>query len=178
MDKHHPQFPHLFTPYPLGPCRLKNRLIALPVFTGYAFPDGRVSPQMIEHCARLSGSGVAMVVVANAAVADEGATSTYSLRADKDNYLRGLIRLAAVIHENGALACLQLNHGGRFARTRQPLLPSSIDGGNLAFNVAAPKDFMNFFPLEKRFGLTRSFLKSINTWRREMSHPPTANETH
>jgi 2,4-dienoyl-CoA reductase-like NADH-dependent reductase (Old Yellow Enzyme family)/nucleotide-binding universal stress UspA family protein len=155
----------IFSPFRLGPYQLKNRLIALPVYTGYAYPDGRVSSQIIEHYAKLAQSGVAMVVVANAAVASDGVTSNYSLRVDQDDYIPGLGRLARAIKQQGAIACLQLNHAGRFAKAKRPLLPSPTDSSNLAFNVEALKDFMNFFPLEKRFGLTRYFLKQANKWR-------------
>ena len=167
---HHPSaYPELFSPFRIGPYELKNRLVALPVYTGYALPDGRISPQLIAHYTRLAESGVSMVVVANAAVAADGITSTYNIRVDKDDYISGLSRLARVIKKDGALACLQLNHAGRFAKTAQPLLPAASDSNNLAFNVNALKDFMNFFPLEKRFGLTRYFLKQVNTWRQPMS---------
>jgi 2,4-dienoyl-CoA reductase-like NADH-dependent reductase (Old Yellow Enzyme family) len=59
----------LFTPFQLGSQTLKNRLVALPVFSGYALPDGRASELLIDHYTTLAHSGVAMVVVANAAVA-------------------------------------------------------------------------------------------------------------
>ena len=41
----------------IGSCRLKNRLVALPVFTGYAYPDGNVSPFLQAHYATLAASG-------------------------------------------------------------------------------------------------------------------------
>jgi 2,4-dienoyl-CoA reductase-like NADH-dependent reductase (Old Yellow Enzyme family) len=59
----------LFTSFRLGPYRLKNRLVALPVFGGYARPDGRASDWLIDHYAAFARSGVAMVIVANAAIA-------------------------------------------------------------------------------------------------------------
>jgi 2,4-dienoyl-CoA reductase (NADPH2) len=118
--------PTIFSPFRLGSQQLKNRLVALPVYTGYAYPDGRVSPQLIEHYKKLAQSGVAMVVVANAAVASDGATSTYNLRINKDEYIPGLTRLARAFKQNDAIACLQLNHAGRFAKTERPLLPSFI----------------------------------------------------
>jgi 2,4-dienoyl-CoA reductase-like NADH-dependent reductase (Old Yellow Enzyme family)/nucleotide-binding universal stress UspA family protein len=161
--------PTIFSPFQLGSQQLKNRLVALPVFTGYAYPDGRVSPQLIEHYTKLAHSGVAMVVVANAAVTADGVTSTYNLRVDRDEYIPGLARLAKAIKHHGAIACLQLNHAGRFAKTEQPLLPSPTDSSNLAFNIEALKDFMNFFPLESRFKLTRNFLRQAKHWRRAMT---------
>ncbi|UCF93843.1 MAG: universal stress protein [Desulfobacterales bacterium] len=162
-------FTNLFSILRIGSVELKNRLVALPVFTGYAYPDGRASPSLIEHYTQLAGTGVGMVVVANAAVAPDGVTSTYNLRADYDDYIPGLARLANAIQQQGARACLQLNHAGRFAKTDQPLLPAPVDGTNLAFNIAALREFMQFFPLEKRFQLTRYFLKQANAWRRPMS---------
>jgi 2,4-dienoyl-CoA reductase (NADPH2) len=159
----------IFSPIRIRRFQLKNRLVALPVYTGYAYPGGRVSPELIDHYCQLGRSGVAMVVVANAAVASDGVTSTYALRADRDEFISGLSRLAAAIKEQGALACLQLNHAGRFAKTDRPLLPSPLDSTNLVFNVAALKDFMNFFPLERRFALTRDFLKQASRWRHSMS---------
>jgi len=160
---------NIFSPFRIGEHQLKNRLVALPVYTGYAYPDGRVSPELIEHYGQLGRSGVTMVVVANAAVSPDGVTSTHALRVDRDEFTSGLSRLAEAIKKQGALACLQLNHAGRFAKTDRPLLPCPLDSNNLAFNVTALKDFMNFFPLEKRFALTRYFLKQANSWRRPMS---------
>jgi 2,4-dienoyl-CoA reductase (NADPH2) len=162
-------FPTLFSPFQVGPYQLKNRVIALPVFTGYAHTDGNVSALMLEHYTQLADSGVAMVVVANAAVTSDGVISTHNLRVDRDEFIPGLSKLAGSIKRRGALACLQLNHGGRFAKTNQPLLPSSTDSSNLTYNITSLKNFMNFFPLEKRFSLTGYFLKLFGTWRRAMT---------
>ena len=157
------------SPFALGPCRLKNRIVALPVYTGYAHPGGQVSSLLIDHYGRLAESGVSMVVVANAAVAIDGVVSDNTLRIDDDAFIPGLRRLARAIKKGGSFACVQLNHAGRFAKTQQPLLPSSVDKTNIAFNLASMKDFMNAFPLEKRFGLTRYVLRQLNTWRRAMT---------
>ena len=59
---------NLFSQTTIQGRRLKNRIVALPVFTGYALPDGRVSPLMIEHYQRLARSGAALVVVGVAVV--------------------------------------------------------------------------------------------------------------
>jgi 2,4-dienoyl-CoA reductase (NADPH2) len=162
-------YPALFEDFHTAGLRLSNRIVALPVYTGYARPDGTVSPMLIEHYTRLAQTGAAMVVVANVAVAAEGIVSRYNLRIDGEEFVPGLTLLAKTIRTHGAVACLQLNHAGRFARTDRPLLPSPIDRENLAFNVASLKHFMNFFPLEQRFPLTRYFLKMAGSWRRAVS---------
>ncbi|MFC1579602.1 universal stress protein [Thermodesulfobacteriota bacterium] len=158
----------LFSPFKLGACSLKNRLVALPVFTGYAHPGGWASSLLVNHYKKLAGSGVAMVVVANAAVSSDGIASRHNLRADNDEYIPGLVKIAEAIKGEGARACLQLNHAGRFAKTEQPLLPAPLDSEHLAFNIASLKHFMNFFPFEKRFALTRYFLQKMGTWRHGM----------
>ena len=94
---------------------MKNRLVALPVHTGFAHPDGSVSSWMIDCYARLAGSGASMVVVANTAVSRDGVVSRFNLRADKDEFTPGLASLATAIKQNGVIDCLQLNHAGRFA---------------------------------------------------------------
>lgn len=164
----------IHTPLHIGPCRLKNRLVALPVFTGYAFPDGRVSPLLLSHYSKLAASGVAMVVVANVAVSSDGVTSRYNLRIDADTFIPGLKALADAIRRQGALACIQLNHAGRFAKTSQPLLASPADASNIAYNISALKDFINSFPFEQRFGLTGFFIKQLASWHRAM----TAEQLH
>ena len=164
-----PRHQAVFAPLQVGPLTLANRLMALPVYTGYAYPDGMVSPMLVKHYARLGQSGVSVVVAANAAVAADGIGSTYNLRADHDRFIPGLARLAAAIKAGGAIACLQLNHTGRYAKTTHPLMPSRLDSDNLAFNINALKDFMNFFPFDKRFGLTRYFLKLFNSWKQPMT---------
>ena len=160
----------IHSPLTVGPHRLRNRLVALPVFTGYAYPDGRVSPPLLSHYTRLAASGAAMVVVANTAVSADGGTSMYNLRIDEDRFVHGLETLASTIHNEGALACLQLNHAGRFAKTERPLLASPMDTSNLGYNISSLKDFINAFPFELRLGLTRLLLKMFATWHRSATN--------
>ncbi len=159
----------IFTPYQIGRHTLKNRVVALPVFTGYALPNGQVSEFLIDHYSSLAATGVAMAVVANAAVSADGVASRHNLRADRDEFIPGLARLARAIRKNGALASLQLNHAGRFARTDRPLFPTALESSHLAFKISSLKEFMNFFPLERRFGLTQGFLQHLIAWNRPMT---------
>lgn len=159
----------LFSPIEIQDLKLKNRLFALPVFTGYGLPDSRVSPLMLEHYSRLSGSGAAVVVIPNVAVAENGRTSERSLLLDHDKHIEGLRRLVKVIKENDALACVQLNHGGRYAVTDHPLLPSAMDAVEIASNISILKSFMESFPFVKRFGLTAHVAKMTAGWMHQMT---------
>jgi len=159
----------LFNPIEIQGLTLKNRLFALPLFTGYGLPDSRVSPLMLEHYRRLGRSGAAVVAVPNVAVAENGRSSERSLLLDHDKYIEGLRRLAKVIKENDALACLQLNHAGRYAVTDRPLLPSAMDAAEIAKNISILKNFMESFPFVKRFGLTVHVAKMTAGWARQMT---------
>ena len=159
----------LFEPVVIGGCRSRNRIAALPVFTGYARPDGGVTPLLREHYWRLASSGAGLVVVANVSVAADGRTSPRTLRIDHDRFVPELAGLAATIQRRGALACIQLNHAGRFARTERPLLPAPFDAVHLDHDVAALKAFMHTFPFAERFGLTARFMQMHAKWRRGMT---------
>jgi 2,4-dienoyl-CoA reductase (NADPH2) len=68
------------------------------------------------------------VVVENATVDHPlGSGSNRTLRADTDANLEGLAHLAATIKGEGALAALQINHAGRFARVPEPVAPAAVE---------------------------------------------------
>jgi 2,4-dienoyl-CoA reductase-like NADH-dependent reductase (Old Yellow Enzyme family) len=60
-------YPFLFSSLKFSGYKTKNRLVALPVHTGFAYPDGHVSPLMVKWYTRMAKSGVGMVIVATAA---------------------------------------------------------------------------------------------------------------
>lgn len=122
-------YTHLFSSISIKGLTLKNRLIMAPLYLGYAGEGGSISEMLLEHYRLMARSGVAMVVVENATVDHPvGSGSNRTIRADTDDNLDGLKRLAAAIKQEGALACLQINHAGRFAQATQgPVAPSAVE---------------------------------------------------
>ena len=122
-------FSHLFSPFKVEGIELKNRLTMTPLFLGYAGEGGMVSPPLLDHYRLMAQSGVALVVVENASIEHPVASgSNRELRVDTDECMDGLARLARTIKDEGALACLQLNHAGRFAKVApQPVAPSAVE---------------------------------------------------
>ncbi len=120
--------PHLFSKITVGGKELKNRLTMAPLYLGYAGEGGTVSGLFIDHYRLMAKSGVGMVVVENATVDYPiGSGSNRTLRADTDENMEGLTRLANTIKEQGAVACQQINHAGRFAAIADPpLAPSAV----------------------------------------------------
>jgi NADPH2 dehydrogenase len=121
-------FAQLFSPCEIGGLRLRNRLTMAPLYLGYAGVEGAVTPGLLEHYALMARSGVALVVVENASVDHPVASGTLrELRADTDDAVEGLARLVQAIKSEGALACLQLHHGGRYSRAAAPPVgPSAV----------------------------------------------------
>lgn len=121
-------YPHLFSAIKIQDFTLKNRLIMAPLYLAWAGNDGLVSEALVEHYQLMAKSGVAMVVVENASVDHPlGSGSNRTLRIDTDEAIAGLARLAKTIKAEGALACLQINHAGRFAYADQDsVAPSAI----------------------------------------------------
>lgn len=122
-------YKNLFSEITIKGLTLKNRLIMAPLYLGYAGEGGTVSDMLLEHYRLMASSGVAMIVVENATVDHPvGSGSNRTLRADTDDNLDGLKQLASTIKQEGALACLQINHAGRFAHaTQEPLAPSAVN---------------------------------------------------
>lgn len=121
----------LFTPFPVGRLRLKNRIIMTPLHLGYASDEGAVTELMLAHYREMAASGAAVVVVEHTAVAPSGLASLSMLRADSDVFLDGLTSLSRAIHEAGTLAFLQLNHAGRYAHGNDRLAPSPVPIGDV-----------------------------------------------
>ncbi len=122
-------YENLFSTISIQNLTLKNRLTMAPLYLGYAGEGGTVSDMMIDHYRLMAKSGIAMVVVENSTVDHPtGSGSNRTLRADIDDNLDGLKRLAETIKGEGALACIQINHAGRFAQaTENKVAPSAVD---------------------------------------------------
>ncbi len=88
----------------------RNRLVVPPMVTWTASAEGLVSDYQLQHYA--SFKDVGMVVVEATAVSPEGRLAARQIGAFADEHLPGLTRLAKALHEQGALAAIQLHHAG------------------------------------------------------------------
>jgi len=120
------KYPLLFTPFRISNLTLKNRLTMAPMFRGYAHQDGTVSQTLIDSYRETARGGVSMIVVANAVVDRSGVMASRVTRVDQDCFIPGLAKLAKAIKSSGAVACLQINHAGRWAKVDKPLAPSAV----------------------------------------------------
>ncbi len=121
-------YTHLFSELRIADITLKNRLTMAPMYLGYAGEGGTVGSVLLDHYRLMAKSGVAMVVVENATIDHPtGSGSSRTIRVDTDNNAAGLTRLSSTIRQEGAVACLQINHAGRFAGASEPVAPSAVE---------------------------------------------------
>lgn len=112
------------SPRPLGPFNLRKPFVFLPFATGYADERGKVTPGMLRHYERMAASGVGLVVVEAAVL--RGSFSPWFFQACAEDHLPGLGCLVDAIHEQGALASLQICHPGRFSVNSSRFAPSAV----------------------------------------------------
>ncbi len=105
-----------FTPFALGPVRLRNRIVKPATFEGMC-PGGTPSPALVEHHRRVAAGGAAMTTVAYASISPEGRSYPTQLVLRREA-LPGLRALAEAVHREGAAASLQIGHCGDFADRR------------------------------------------------------------
>lgn len=107
------EFPHLFSPFTIGPMSVKNRLVALPAGTSMA-EGGVPTHGDTEHFERLAAGGVGMIIGGATVVHP---TTTLRSRKLVEAYLDEFVPAAAakadVIHRHGARFIGQLCHLGR-----------------------------------------------------------------
>lgn len=128
----------LFSPLAIGPVVLRNRVVLSPMTTGFGFERGVPTEDLLAYFRARTG-GVAMAVVAFGAVRPEGRVEDQIPWLWQPAAAAALAPLGAAIKERGALACLQLGHGGRQVSPRVtgevPVAPSPVPP---AVHVAVP----------------------------------------
>jgi 2,4-dienoyl-CoA reductase-like NADH-dependent reductase (Old Yellow Enzyme family)/NADPH-dependent 2,4-dienoyl-CoA reductase/sulfur reductase-like enzyme len=125
-------YPHLFEPIRIGRLLLKNRLIASPNSQNDINPDGTLHERNNAYFARKAQGGAASVTIGDGIVErHRGKDHPVQLLLDSDACLPSLVRCAEGIHRFGAIASLELSHGGvcsdpAFIGGQRPIGPSEV----------------------------------------------------
>ena len=136
------KYPHIFSPIKIGNLWAKNRIKYASTETNYNYSDGFVSEKelaYIEAHAR-GGSGIVTTQGAYTDPRGEGQGYVGMMGIWDDKFIPGLKKMADIIHQGDALACLQLMHCGR------------VGGINLPYTVgpsAIPQRLRRFRPQRK-----------------------------
>ena len=120
----------LASPLSLGRFTMRNRIIMPPMANNLAEEDGTASARLVEHYRVRAAGGPGMIIVEHSYVTRDGRVDPHQLGISADAHVAGLAPIAAAIHEGGALAVIQITHGGSrcpsSATGRQPAGPSNI----------------------------------------------------
>ncbi|WP_321367738.1 FAD-dependent oxidoreductase [uncultured Desulfuromusa sp.] len=119
----------LFDPISIGHLTLKNRIL-MPAMHLNMCRKFVVTDQLINFYAARAKGGAGLISVGYATV-DELSGLPGNIGAHDDAFIPGLTKLATAIKREGAAACLQLNHAGRynfsmFLGGKKPVAPSPI----------------------------------------------------
>lgn len=116
-----PQHANLFEPVPVGPKTLRNRFYQVPHGPGYGSEKPRTRAR---YAATQAEGGWAAVSTGICPVSpDSDIVPTHTERLWDDDDVRRLSLFTAEAHEFGALATVELGHGGADASSREPRWP-------------------------------------------------------
>lgn len=121
----------LLEPIVIGSKHMKNRIFMPPMETRMSTISGDVKPEMVDYYSERARGGAGAIIVENTFVdnlASRASVSSSGLYSD--HLIAGKNLLAEAIKEGGALAIIQLNHGGRqsieAATMYEPVAPSPV----------------------------------------------------
>ncbi|MCH6470102.1 oxidoreductase [Sinomonas terrae] len=103
---------------------LRNRLVSSPMERNYGTPDGRMTAQYADYLTTRARAGLAVVTTEATYVRPDGKGRTHQLGLHDDAVVPGLRALTDAVHAAGALAAVEINHGGRTAQSAVTGLPN------------------------------------------------------
>lgn len=90
----------------------RNRVVVPPMASQTATTEGIATQKTFEHYARLTQAGAGLLFVEYTFVHPSGRSEENQLGISTDEHIAGLRQVAGIIHKAGAIAGLQLSHGG------------------------------------------------------------------
>jgi 2,4-dienoyl-CoA reductase-like NADH-dependent reductase (Old Yellow Enzyme family)/thioredoxin reductase len=129
------QYPHLFCPIKIGPLTLKNRIVSAPTSLAELSAEGHLTRENVAYYKLKARGGAAAVTVGESIVhSATGKSHPKQILLDDEGVIPSLVEVADAIHQYGAVASIELSHGGMecnpaFLGGRNPIGPSatSID---------------------------------------------------
>jgi 2,4-dienoyl-CoA reductase-like NADH-dependent reductase (Old Yellow Enzyme family) len=124
----------LFTPFAIGPVKLRNRTIRSAAFEGMC-PGNKPSKMLTDYHRSVAAGGIGMTTVAYAAVNRSGLSFPHQLWLRKEA-IPELRVLTDAVHQEGAAASIQLGHCGNMSKKSVTgCMPLSPSGG---LNIYSP----------------------------------------
>ena len=117
-------------PGKIGNIEIKNRFVRSATYEGLATEDGEITDRLVEFYKILSEGGCGLIITSHAYVQPNGRAGKKQIAAYKDDFIKGIKRIADIIHKTNAecKVALQLSHAGRQIREkdRDIVAPSAV----------------------------------------------------
>lgn len=124
------KYPNLFSPIKIGPLTLKNRIVAAPTSFAELSSESHFTRDNIAHY-RLKAKGGASVITLGEGIVHSatGKSHPKQILLDDEGVVPSLVNAVDGIHQYGAIASIELSHGGMqctpiFLGGRNPIGPS------------------------------------------------------
>ncbi|MDZ7697153.1 MAG: FAD-dependent oxidoreductase [Deltaproteobacteria bacterium] len=146
---------HLFSPFEIKSCQLRNRIVMPGIASFLIEDDGSITEKTVEHYRLRAAGGPAMVIMEACAVSEEGIVSPHQARIYDDRFVEGLTKIARAMKSEGTVPAVQIHHGGRQTSSKvikqRPVAPSPLPCPSIRGDVK-PLDINEIETLVKKFG--------------------------
>ena len=102
----------LFQPVKFASVTARNRIVMAPMVTNFADPDDEVTAPQIQYYSERARGGTGTIIVEASHIRKDVRITSRQIGSYNDRFMPGLSRLASAIKSEGAIALLQLLHGG------------------------------------------------------------------
>jgi 2,4-dienoyl-CoA reductase-like NADH-dependent reductase (Old Yellow Enzyme family)/thioredoxin reductase len=137
-------YEHIFTPIVVKGIDFRNRIETPPTLPFLASADGFATAELVAYHRAFARGGAGIVTVGDSAISLPGKNHEGQLNLGTDGAIPGLNKLYEGISRHGAVASIELNHGGHntFVKGQRPLgasrLPSGLEEQAAALEGRAP----------------------------------------
>lgn len=107
-----PRYPHLCSPLKVGPLTLRNRMASAPTSLATLGPGGHPSLENIAYYELRAKGGACIVTMGDVIVHGTGLAHPEAVLLTDPDVLPALVPLAEAIRRHGALASIEIDHGG------------------------------------------------------------------
>ena len=105
-------FKALFQTVEFASVTARNRVVMAPTVTNFASPADEVTDRQVRYYAERARGGAGTIIVEASPIRPDVRISSRQIGSYDDRFIPGLARLASAIKSEGAVAILQINHGG------------------------------------------------------------------
>ena len=181
------QYQNLFRPLQVGSLTLRNRIISAPNMMSALNPDGSPTDYMVGYYEEKAKGGAAIVTVGDTPVEERGFTTPRHPILNKTT-VQKWSEVARAIRQHGAIASLELNHGGRISNSAvtgfTPLGPmdevkangTTVKGANEEEIQELVKAFADTAALAKMTGYDMVLLHGAHGWLLDQFLSPKFNQ--